>query len=259
MIDSKLDVILEDGSPKIKWLTTYKGFKVWLVSGAAIRPRSQEDDEFGNWANHYTFPKLVPPSEIWISDEAEPGEIIFLVAAAATELLDRKAGKSADKAYDHAMRVERSLRERAHNVKKKPLGSNEKPPKKVYSGIYTRIPAAELTVYLINGEIVRDLYKTDFVEGGNGGVYHFVPNNELWIERTMAEAELIATTIHEFVEFTLMVKRHETYNTAHGLAAMVDWALRGKVSKDDIEMLTHDWALKKVDQMDTRGGKPKAR
>ena len=252
----RLEVLLESRDDfVIERLQNHCGFKVCVVNGEAVRRHSQDCDEFGNWAISSDFPEIIPEDEIWISDEAPKEERQFLLSAAMVEINDLENGKSAPEAYDHAIRKERSLRKKAHGVKFEPHKKNEVAPKQVYVKRLGNIKKEGLKLFLVDGEFIRDKYKTDFVDGGNGAVYDFVPNDELWVEDLLDDAERVATLVHEFVEFTLMTERNEDYPTAHGLASMVDWRARKELSIDDLSNMTKKWALYWVDKLDAAGGK----
>jgi hypothetical protein len=40
-------------------------------------------------------------------------------------------------------------------------------------------------IYVISGKAVRDIVNADFVEGGHGYVYDYIPKNEIWIEEML--------------------------------------------------------------------------
>ena len=78
----------------------------------------------------------------------------------------------------------------------------------------------------INGRIVRDLYKTDFVEGGHGYVYAWIPNNEIWIESCIHASEAKFILLHESVERKIMKDFNLDYHVAHNIAADVEYNTR---------------------------------
>jgi hypothetical protein len=69
-------------------------------------------------------------------------------------------------------------------------------------------------IVLVDGTHVRNVYDSDFSQGGNGYRYRFVPKGELWIDREIAEAEWPFIAFHECEESELM-KSGRTYDSAH--------------------------------------------
>lgn len=106
-------------------------------------------------------------------------------------------------------------------------------------------PDDDIEVWLINGEVVRDLYKTDFIEGGNGEVYKFCPKQEIWVEKNLMQekGEVDITILHEYVESTLMRYKKFSYDKAHNIAAKVDWHHRKKWTFEDVKELDRETAL----------------
>ena len=42
---------------------------------------------------------------------------------------------------------------------------------------------------LVDGNVVRCTYKTDYTEGGHGQVYPWVPKREIWVEKALDRTE----------------------------------------------------------------------
>ena len=82
------------------------------------------------------------------------------------------------------------------------------------------------TIYVIDGNQVRDLYDEDFLKGGHGYCYSYIPKNEIWIEKDVIydnEPELLA---HEIFEYFQMKNLGLTYEKAHSHAESIELALR---------------------------------
>ena len=215
-------------------------YKVYLVSASAIRDKSTKDDDFNHFAVHEDFPSLIPDNEIWISRDIDEHERRFLVDNGVNRYVAKEKGIK--DTYDYALKREKAEREKVDGIK---FNKKEKVPDKVYSKLYCEIKEENIKVWLVDGEIIRDLYKTDFIEGGNPFVpYPWMPKDEIWIEKNLKERDRIATIIHEFVESTLIEKKKMSYDKAHSIAVKVDWHHRGKFNKSDIENLTQDEALR---------------
>src|SRR5581483_11638788 len=129
-----------------------------------------------------------------------------------------------------------------------------KPPEKLYDEYFCGIPSPgdDVEVWLVDGEIVRDLYKVDFIEGGNDQVYRkWLPKGEIWIEKNLKdEHEICVTILHEYVENTLMKKKHYSYDKAHNVASKVEFSKRGKKwDMADVKSLNRDEALKMANKI----------
>ena len=219
-------------------------YAIYTVNAAAVRDSSQENDEFNHLATHLEFPKLVPNKEIWISQDISKHERQFLIHNGFNQYEGKRKKKRSW--YDYALKKEKREREVVDGIKFKPTATNEKPPGKVYDRYYCGIASEgdDVEVWLVDGENVRDLFKTDFIEGGNGEVYKWVPNNEIWVEKNLKEElEIPITILHEYVERALMKYKKLPYDKAHTIAAKVDWKKRRKFDKADVMDLTIEEAL----------------
>ena len=47
----------------------------------------------------------------------------------------------------------------------------------------------DLRVWIVRGELVRDLFFIDFTEGGHDRVYKFVPPGEVWLDDDLRRTE----------------------------------------------------------------------
>lgn len=74
-----------------------------------------------------------------------------------------------------------------------------------------------LKIALVNGTHVRNVYDSDFSQGGNGWAYDFIPKDEIWIDEAIDGIEWPFIAFHECEEAELM-KKGLTYNKAHDRA-----------------------------------------
>ena len=78
---------------------------------------------------------------------------------------------------------------------------------------------ADASIYLVDGEKVRDEIDVDFVNGGNEGAYPtYVPPGEIWIDDAQHALDRTATALHELVERDLMLRHGMGYDAAHDAA-----------------------------------------
>ena len=91
-------------------------------------------------------------------------------------------------------------------------------------------------VWLVNGEIVRDLFDTNFSCGGHDLVYHFVPKNEIWLDDKISEKERKFIFLHELHERGLM-KKGMRYHEAHRSATEVEDGCRHNSKTTDKKIM----------------------
>ena len=227
-------------------------YKIYTVNAEAIRKSSLYDVEYNDFATHLQFPKLVPNNEIWISNDIDKKEIPFFIHNGLHQYEGKK--KKVKDWYDYALKLERSERKKIDGLKFHPKLHNKKPPQKVYYKSYLDIksPDNNIKVWLVNGEVIRDLFKSDFVLGGNGYVYSWCPRSEIWIEKNLVkdgEQEIAAVILHEYVESTLMKLKKFSYDKAHNIASKVEFNCRkNDCSIDEIKNLNRNKALKMAEK-----------
>lgn len=202
------------------------GFTLCQVNAFAVRDLTEANEEFDLYAIHHDLPDLIPDGEIWMDDRL-PEEHIYFAANAITRILAHERGLAEDPAYTAAISVERVLRERFTGIH---LGQDdEKLVERIRVARYGLIPERRpLTVWNVDGDLVRSLYKTDFGEGGNGYAYDWIPSEELWIEQTLDPAEAPYIVVHEHVETMLMRDYGVKYDKAHQIASRVEYGFRMK-------------------------------
>jgi hypothetical protein len=225
-----------------KLIDTYGKYKVYYVNGEAVRSISQSANEFIDFAIHDHFPDIIPKNEIWIDEIVKrPNDLLVFISQCLYEqkLIDRKEKDT----YKKALKMAKKTREILDGL---PFHPNKPVSKKIYISKYGTIDDGidKITVWLVNGEIVRDEFKTDYVEGGNDAVYKWIPKNEIWIEDTMLPEEIPLIIIHEFVERELMKYKKMSYNKAHAIASKVDFKYYNKkFTKQDALSLNKDRAF----------------
>jgi hypothetical protein len=90
--------------------------------------------------------------------------------------------------------------------------------------------AGGITVYLVDGEQVRNQIDIDFVSGGNGAVYpSYIPQDEVWIDDGQHTLDRTATALHELVERDLMLHHGMSYDRAHDEANVYERAFRWRL------------------------------
>jgi len=82
-----------------------------------------------------------------------------------------------------------------------------------------------LELVAVDGTHVRNTYDSDFVQGGNGFRYRFVPKGELWIDEQTPESEWPLVAFHECYETELM-RGGMDYESAHTRAKLREDRIR---------------------------------
>lgn len=90
-------------------------------------------------------------------------------------------------------------------------------------------------VWLVDGTYIRDNLDDDFVAGGNGGRYHYIPGDEIWIDQSTAPYDLAPYIFHEILEADLMRNKKWSYDKAHSLAAKKEAIFRQSHSPQELE------------------------
>ncbi len=229
-----------------KFYENYGDYQVFLVDDAKFRTMSPAAEEFAGFATKYDQ-KFVPENQIWVSDNANTRDRFFYINNALAQLRKIKEGKSGRDAYFYALKLERKLREQVDHLEFQPHAKGEDVPKEIYKSKYGELDDSgeKIPVWIIDGEMVRGLYRTDYVEGGHDYVYEWIPQSEVWIEDTLDPNEIPYIVLHEFVERELMKYHKMKYFPAHSIAAKVEFIHRQTtLSKQKALDVNKDEALK---------------
>jgi hypothetical protein len=206
---------------------THADYTVYSVNGFAVRNVARPDEEFGNFATREQFPDLIPEGEIWISQKLATREGLFFIANALVRLA-RSAAGATEKAEEDGLSVERLLREKINGIEFRDGKPHKQVPREVYLERYITLPdpKGEVEVWLVDGNLVRSYYKTDYTEGGHGYVYPWVPKKEVWVEDGVDRRELPFIVCHEYIERRLMRDEGMEYDPAHEACSQFEFQLR---------------------------------
>jgi hypothetical protein len=91
-----------------------------------------------------------------------------------------------------------------------------------------------LSVWLVSGPEVRKSLNIEFIEGGHGLRYDFIPEDQVWIEQLNNEQEQKFILIHELHEHSLMLNGI-TYDEAHDEASAVE--LEARKNPENLEQV----------------------
>jgi hypothetical protein len=210
----------------IKKFSGISGFKVWIVDGKYIRDNF--DEEFTNYGQHYNF-KFIPKNEFWIDKERNPGEERYFIDSMLVMNRLIGSGMNEEHAAEIADRIERRERSKSKLMKKelKIKENNGNVIKTVYKNLIKEYSNKKIKIWIVKGEVVRDLFFLDFTEGGHDKVYSFIPENEIWIDDDLFLDERKFVILHELHERNLMAKGKD-YDSAHESASKIEYYCRKK-------------------------------
>ena len=224
--------------PYITMVEERGDFKIWIVDGSYIR--GHIDEEFTNFGQHFRFP-YIPENELWLDQEAEHDERQFFIDHLLVEHRLMKAGQPYAEAIVEADRQERKERRRAGDVRKAtgsgtalPVGESmhEKLWKTLENGV---------SVWIVNGRLVRSTFDIDFTEGGHDKVYEFVPGDEVWIDDAIIEQERGYILLHELHERNRM-SGGWPYSKAHAESSRLEYRCRHHPDELHDALAAEGWA-----------------
>ncbi len=194
----------------------------WIVDGKYVREHI--DEEFTNFGHHFSF-DFIPLKELWLDREAHPDERRFFMAHLLVERRLMAKGVEYDKALEEADRAERKERRRAGDVRVLTHGGKQLPDgRDVHVKLWKRLENS-VTVWVVNGRLVRSVFDVDFTEGGHDHVYEFVPENEIWIDDDLDDAERGFVLLHEMHERNRMIAGWP-YSKAHDESSRIEHGCR---------------------------------
>ncbi len=191
--------------PYLKKIGMFSGFDVWIVNGEHVRENL--DREFTNFGHHLSY-DIIPKKEFWIDKEYSGDESKFFITNLLIQQRLMSEGKSYEYSHGIAKSAEKKERMKSRLLKNalKKIKHKEKILKKLHKKLLKPYSNDKLKVWVVNGELVRDLFFLDFTEGGNDQIYSFVPLGEIWLDDDLSPRERKFVILHELHERNLMKK-----------------------------------------------------
>jgi hypothetical protein len=213
-------------------------FQVWIVDGAYIR--GHMDEEFTNFGQHYRYP-YIPDKEFWIDKEAEHDERSFFIDHLLVEYNLMSKGASYADAITKADQVERKERRRAGDIRKLTTPGGGLPDaSKVHESLWKKLENG-ISVWIVNGRLVRSVFDIDFTAGGHDHVYEFVPTGEVWIDDAIEEKERGFVLLHELHERNRM-STGIPYSQAHNESSRLEFHCRHHPDELHDALAAEGWA-----------------
>lgn len=212
-------------------------FQIWIVDGAYIR--SHIDEEFVNFGQHYRY-TYIPINELWIDREAEHDERQFFIDHLLVEHRLMAGGMKYQDALPKADQAERKQRRRAKDIGILTHHGQQLPDgKDVHERLWQKLKTG-ISIWIVNGRLVRSVFDIDFTEGGHDYVYEFVPENEVWIDDAIMEAERGYVLLHELHERNRMAKG-VPYDKAHAESSRLEYHCRHHPDELHNKLVDEGW------------------
>lgn len=209
---------------------------IWIVDGTYVR--TNIDEEFTNYGQHFNF-TYIPENEFWIDREGKPDEMKFFVDHLLLEHRLMERGVPYDSALLAADKEELTERKKAGDVAKLTEGGNLPDPKKVHIRLWKHLSSG-VSVWIVDGRLVRSVFDVDFTEGGHDYVYEFVPDGEVWIDNDLEAAERPYVLLHELHERNLMAKGWD-YDRAHEDSSKIEYHCRHNPNELHMALAGEGW------------------
>jgi hypothetical protein len=204
-------------------------YDIWIVDGSQVRLKIFSSFLYGGNEQRYPFN---PKGEIWIDNAISCEEYYLTLAHELNERhLMAKFGWEYITAHDSSLSLEQKIRHeneeicKAHEASLNKVSatdfSNIKEIKGVPDSIQLqniyRIPAGSregITIWIVDGYMVRKNIYPDFGFSGNDLSYHFIPPKEVWIDGQVSCEETEYSITTELKERELM-EEGKSYDDAY--------------------------------------------
>ena len=212
--------------------------QVWIVDGSYIRGHT--DEEFTNFGQHYRY-AYIPQDELWIDQEAEHDERCFFIEHLLVEHRLMAEGMPYEQALVEADRAERKERRRGGDLRRLVARGKGLPRRQdVHERLWKRLETG-VSVWVVNGRLVRSAFDIDFTAGGHDHVYEFVPQNEVWIDDAIQERERGYVLLHELHERNRMAGGWP-YSKAHAESSRLEYRCRHHPDELHDALVGEGWA-----------------
>jgi hypothetical protein len=194
-------------------------YKIWIIDGNRVRQKIYKEFLYGGNEQRYLFN---PKGEIWIDNAISCEEFDLTVAHELNERhLMAKFGWTYEAAHDSSLSLEQVIRHNNQEVctgheaslkKVSVLDSYNKkeirnlPDSIKLQNIY-RVPEGirdGISIWVVDGYLIRKNIYPDFGFSGNDMAYHFIPPKEIWIDGQISCEETEYSIALELKERQLM-------------------------------------------------------
>jgi hypothetical protein len=212
-----------------------QNYKIWIIDGNRVRQKIYKEFLYGGNEQRYIYN---PKGEIWIDNAISCEEFDLTVAHELNERhLMAKFGWTYETAHDSSLSLEQVIRHKNQEICTAHEGSLKKvsvldsynkkeirnlPDSIKLQNIY-RVPEGirdGISIWVVDGYMVRKNFYPDFGFSGNDLVYRFIPPKEIWIDGQVSCEETEYSIALEMKERQLMTEG-KTYSDAYEDAVQI--------------------------------------
>jgi hypothetical protein len=210
-------------------------YDIWIIDGNRVRQKIYKEFLYGGNEQRYVFN---PKGEIWIDNAISCEEFDLTVAHELNERhLMAKFGWTYEAAHDSSLSLEQVIRHKnqeictAHEALLKKVSVLDSYNKKEIrdlpdsiklQNIY-RVPEGNrngISIWVVDGYLVRKNFYPDFGFSGNDLAYQFIPPKEIWIDGQVSCEETEYSIALEMKERQLMTEG-KSYSDAYEEAVLM--------------------------------------
>lgn len=222
--------------PYIKKLAQRGKAGLWLVDGSWVRTNIEQ--EWDNFGHHYSDP-FIPENEIWLDQQADPDEQAFFIAHCVIERRLRARGVDEETAREKANEAEREARRKSGDMRKVRKDGKLADPEAVHVRLLKKLVSG-VSVWIVNGRLVRSVFDIEFTAGGHDQVYEFIPKDEVWVDDDIIDAERPYVLLHELHEKNLMAGGMD-YDRAHDESSKLEKHMRAHPDELHAALAKEGW------------------
>jgi hypothetical protein len=196
-------------------------YNIWIIDGNVVRQKIYKEFLYGGNEQRYIFNQS---GEIWIDNAISCEEFDLTVAHELNERhLMAKYGWTYEEAHDSSLMLEQVIRHKnqeicaAHEASLKKVSVLDSynikeiknlPDSIKLENIY-RVPEGTregISIWVVDGYMIRKNIYPDFGFSGNDLAYHFIPPREIWIDGQVSCEETEYSIALEMKERQLMTE-----------------------------------------------------
>lgn len=205
--------LLHEKTGRVKLSGIYRLFlgkrekqNVWIVDGEKVCLQLFPDFIMGGNDQRYRFN---PPGDMWIDNRLGIEELQYTIGH---ELIERKLMLERGWSYDRAHKEGGLLLETRMRDRDERHAARKGAPYRAYYGRRNG-----MSVWIVDGPLVRSTLNPDFCFGTHDQKADFVPEGEIWLDSAMSVEEAIYSLKHQVVEREMLAQGRRwavAYDTA---------------------------------------------
>jgi hypothetical protein len=188
--------------PRIQKLDSRGRITIYLINTEWVRKNEDPDFKHAGEGNQWDF---IPENEIWIGKEIPENQRQFVIERLLVEHRLMGRGIKYQFAVDISKYAIDALR---HKISGGGLtdkfGGN---PLKAHirkwldtGQPFGKATESPLSVWIVDGKLIRELFDNKFFEAGNGLTNPYIPKNEIWIDADVVAPDRPFVLLHQLYE-----------------------------------------------------------